>query len=365
MQGFKDAGDFYAHVHKDLDDYRQFAKTVDHQDLTKLTAAEAYATGKALYKRYDFAGAAARLDRAANAPDTQPEIRESALMGFATAEVQLGNFGSARSAAQTVVDTTKNADQKERAELLVAEIALSENKPGEALAAYKQFAEGTSEVAVPRRRSRTSSPDSRPPSRSHEAIRARPRRARRRGSDARRGRRTARSEDAAEGAGVARRRGVGARNAHRPCPARDRMARQQSQAVRGLPDRHGDQARAVRGRAIRGAPLPGGQAPEVRLLAGHSALGLRRASSSSKFPSSGPAAAPPAISGSIEYQTCNDSQCLAPASRPVPLGARRVPSGRRRSLGLPDRRRRPPVGGPPAGGLRPPPPGRRRTSATS
>ncbi len=139
MQGFKDAGDFYAHVHKDLDEYRQFAKTVDHQDLTKLTAAEAYATGKALYKRYDFAGAAARLDRAANAPDTQPEIRESALMGFATAEVQLGNFGSARSAAQKVIDTTKSSDQKERAELLVAEIALSENKPGEALEDYKRF----------------------------------------------------------------------------------------------------------------------------------------------------------------------------------------------------------------------------------
>ena len=51
------------------------------------------------------------------------------------------------------------------------------------------------------------------------------------------------------------------------------------------------------------------------------ALGLRR-----RVHDRGPgrmdrAAAPAAVSGSVEYQACNDTQCLAPASRAVPRRA--------------------------------------------
>ncbi|HTY41691.1 MAG TPA: hypothetical protein VMH79_07450 [Thermoanaerobaculia bacterium] len=140
MEGFQDAGDFYAHVHKDVDGYRKFAKVVDAQDVPRLSAAEAFSTGKALYARFDFEGAASRLARAAAAPDATPEIRESALMGLSAADRQLGNFPGARRAAEKVVATTKSPDQKERAELALAEIALAEQKPGEALGLYKKFA---------------------------------------------------------------------------------------------------------------------------------------------------------------------------------------------------------------------------------
>ncbi|HTR05006.1 MAG TPA: hypothetical protein VMN82_17600 [Thermoanaerobaculia bacterium] len=140
MEGFKDAGDFYAHVHKDVDGYREFARVVDAQDVPRLSADEAFSTGKALYARFDYEGAASRLARAAAAPDATPEIRESALMGLSAADRQLGNFPGARSAADKVIATTKNPDQKQRAELALAEIALAEQKPGEALALYKKFA---------------------------------------------------------------------------------------------------------------------------------------------------------------------------------------------------------------------------------
>jgi len=139
MQGFKDAQDFYTHAHRDLDAYRKFAKEVDGQDVATLSAAEAYSTGRALYARFDFEGAISRLQRAASAPDAKPEVRESALMGMAAAQRQLGQYPAARRSAEKVIATTKNGDQKERAELFVAELALAQNRPGEALADYQKF----------------------------------------------------------------------------------------------------------------------------------------------------------------------------------------------------------------------------------
>lgn len=140
MQGFKDANDFYRHAHKDIDAYRKFALVIDAQNVKTLSAEEAYSTGRALYARFDYDGAAQRLQRAADAPGVKPEMRESALLGLAAAERQLGHMSAARGAALKVVKTTKNADQKERAELFLAELDLSENRPGDALAAYKKFA---------------------------------------------------------------------------------------------------------------------------------------------------------------------------------------------------------------------------------
>lgn len=140
MQGFKDAGDFYTHARRDIDAYRKFAKIIDSQDVPTLSAGEAYASGRALYARFDYEGAASRLARAAAAPDAKPQVRESALMGLAAADRQLGRYDAARKAADKVIATTKNADQREQAELFVAELALAQNKPGEALAAYKKFA---------------------------------------------------------------------------------------------------------------------------------------------------------------------------------------------------------------------------------
>jgi len=140
MQGFKDANDFYTHAHRDIDAYRQFAKTVDAQHVPTLSAAEAYSSGRALYARFDYEGAASRLERAAAAPDATPELRESALMGLAAADRQLGKYAAARRSADKVIATTKNPDQRERAELFIAELALAQNHPGDALAAYKKFA---------------------------------------------------------------------------------------------------------------------------------------------------------------------------------------------------------------------------------
>jgi len=139
VQGFKDAPDFYQHAHQDIDAYRKFALVVDAQNVKTLSAEEAYSTGRALYARLDYEAAALRLQRAVDAPGVKPEMRESALMGLAAAERQLGEFGAARGAANKVVATTKNADQKERAELFLAELDLSQDRLADALAAYRKF----------------------------------------------------------------------------------------------------------------------------------------------------------------------------------------------------------------------------------
>jgi len=140
MQGFRDAPDFYAHVHTDLDQYRKFAKSVDAQDVPRLPAAEAFQTGQQLYARFDFEGAAVRLARAANAKDATPAIRASALEGLAAAELELGRTADSRRAIDRLIATTQDPAQKQNAELFRAQISLVENKPQEALAAYKAFA---------------------------------------------------------------------------------------------------------------------------------------------------------------------------------------------------------------------------------
>ncbi len=140
MQGFKDAPDFYRHARQDLDSYRVFAHRIDGQDVARLTAEEAYTTGRDLYARFDYSAAAVRLERASAAPDATPELRLSALEGLAAADLQLGQAAASRRAIDKVIAATKSPEQKERAELFRAQIALAENKPAEALSAYRKFA---------------------------------------------------------------------------------------------------------------------------------------------------------------------------------------------------------------------------------
>jgi tetratricopeptide (TPR) repeat protein len=139
VQGFRSAPDFYSHVHKDLDTYRKFARTVDDQDVGKLSAEEAYTTGKELYRRYDFAAAAARLERASTAPAGSADLREKALEGLASAELELERPARARKAIDRLLAMTKNPERKQTAELFQAQIALAEQDPGHALAIYKKF----------------------------------------------------------------------------------------------------------------------------------------------------------------------------------------------------------------------------------
>lgn len=139
VQGFRTAPDFYSHVHKDLDTYRQFARTVDGVDVGKLSAEEAYSTGKELYRRFDFEGAAARLERASTAPGGSVDLREKALEGLAAADLELARPGKASNAIDRLLAMTKNPERKQTAELFQAQIALAEQDPGHALAIYKKF----------------------------------------------------------------------------------------------------------------------------------------------------------------------------------------------------------------------------------
>jgi tetratricopeptide (TPR) repeat protein len=139
MQSFKDIGDFYRHVHKDLDSYRRFAAHVDAQDIATLPADEAYFSGRELYQRFDFAGARPRLKRASVAPDATPALRDNALEVLAATELQLGSYAEARKTIDKVIATTKDPALKERAELFRPQIALSENNLEEALKLYKRF----------------------------------------------------------------------------------------------------------------------------------------------------------------------------------------------------------------------------------
>ena len=139
MQGFKSQGDFFAHVHKSLDGYRNWAKTIDAQDVATLSAKEAYASARQLYARFDYAEARPRYKRATVASDATPEIRNAALEGLAAAELQLDKPAEARKTIDQLIASTKDPEVRERAELFRANIALVQNQNAEALALYKKF----------------------------------------------------------------------------------------------------------------------------------------------------------------------------------------------------------------------------------
>jgi tetratricopeptide (TPR) repeat protein len=139
MHGFKDATDFYQHVHTDLRTYREFVKRIEAQDVAKLPAEEAFQTARQLFARFDYAEARRRFKRASMAPDAKPAMREAALEGLAAAELRLGQPAQARKTIDQLIRMTKAPDMRERAELFRAQIPLAERKPDEALALYKRF----------------------------------------------------------------------------------------------------------------------------------------------------------------------------------------------------------------------------------
>lgn len=139
MEGFMNAPDFYRQVHADLDAYRKFARKVEQQDISNLSASEALETGRELYERSDPASALARLTRAATHPKATAVQREDAREIQAAVELELERPGAARQTINRLIATTRSPQRKERAELFRAQIPLAENKPGEALALFRKF----------------------------------------------------------------------------------------------------------------------------------------------------------------------------------------------------------------------------------
>jgi hypothetical protein len=139
MEGFANAPEFYSQVRKDLDAYRSFARKVEAQDVSKLSAQEALETGRELFTRMDPAAAAPRFARVGQVPDATAAMREQALELAAAAELALGKPAQSRQTIQKLISSTKDPDVRERAELFNAQIPLSENKPAEALKLFQDF----------------------------------------------------------------------------------------------------------------------------------------------------------------------------------------------------------------------------------
>jgi thioredoxin-related protein len=139
VEGFTTTQDFYAHVRQDLDDYRAFAGKIEAQDIPRLSAREAFETGKELYRRGDSAGALPRLKRAVSAPGGTTAGREDARELLAAVELDGGDTAASRQTIHRLITTTKDARRRERAELFRAQIPLAENKPEEAYALFVKF----------------------------------------------------------------------------------------------------------------------------------------------------------------------------------------------------------------------------------
>ncbi len=139
MQGFSSAPDFYAHVKSEMAEYKAFARKVEGQDISKLSAREAFDTGKELFARGDSASALPRLKRAAAAPGATTVLREDARELLAAVQLDGGDAAGSRQTINRLIETTKDNSRRERAELFRAQIPLAENKPEEAYALFVKF----------------------------------------------------------------------------------------------------------------------------------------------------------------------------------------------------------------------------------
>ena len=139
MQGFSSAPDFYAHVKSEMDEYKSFARRIEAQDISKLSAREAFDTARELYARGDSASALPRLKRAAAAPATTTALREDARELLAAVQLDGGDIAGSRQTINRLIQTTKNNSRRERAELFRAQIPLAENKPEDAYALFVKF----------------------------------------------------------------------------------------------------------------------------------------------------------------------------------------------------------------------------------
>jgi len=138
-EGFTTPEDFYQHVRKELDAYGAFARKVEAQDIPRLPAREALDTGRELFQRGDSASALPRLKRAVAAPGATAAERDEAREILAAAQLDAGDTTASRQTIDRLIETTKNAERRERGELFRAQIPLAENKPQEAYALYKKF----------------------------------------------------------------------------------------------------------------------------------------------------------------------------------------------------------------------------------
>jgi thioredoxin-related protein len=139
MQGFSSAPDFYSHVKSEMAEYKAFARKIEAQDISKISAREAFETGKELFGRGDAASALPRFKRAITAPGGTTALREDARELLAAVQLEVGDPAGSRQTINRLIETTKDKRRRERGELFRAQIPLSENKPEEAYALFLKF----------------------------------------------------------------------------------------------------------------------------------------------------------------------------------------------------------------------------------
>ncbi len=139
MQGFTNAPEFYRRVRADLEAYRKFARKVEQQDISHLPAREALETGVELLQRSDPGAALPRLKRAVSAPKATPEMRDEAREQLAAVELELKQPAASRSTIEALLQSTKDPERRERAEIFRAQLPLYEKKPNEALRLLQKF----------------------------------------------------------------------------------------------------------------------------------------------------------------------------------------------------------------------------------
>lgn len=136
--GFDNDRAFYTHLHNSMTDWDRVNLRLVHEPETIQDPKSQLQLGMELFRRFDSEEAIPRLQHAAS-PKSPTAVREEALAFLASAEMERERFAEAGVAVDTLLKITKNAGQRERAELFRAQIALAQGKRDEARRQFQAF----------------------------------------------------------------------------------------------------------------------------------------------------------------------------------------------------------------------------------
>ncbi len=138
MVGFDSDRAFYTHLHNSMTDWDHLNVKLIHEPETINDPKAELQLGMELFRRFDSEEAIPRLQRAAS-PKAPAATREEALAYLASAQMERERFAEAGATVDTLLKITKNAGQREKAELFRAQLALAQGKRDEARREFQAF----------------------------------------------------------------------------------------------------------------------------------------------------------------------------------------------------------------------------------
>ena len=132
VNGFDNPGEFYGHVQQSMAEWDKLHLRMIHEPEFRDDPKQELALGTALALRFDPEEAAPRFARAAGSKAADPATRDLARTYLASAQFKMKKYEDARATIAEILETSRDPQVREQAELFRGEIAIAEGRREEA-----------------------------------------------------------------------------------------------------------------------------------------------------------------------------------------------------------------------------------------